>query len=110
MRRPEGVRQGGGPVRGQRSDGLAGAGGLRLQIARARQQLQRLPLEVPVDIPRRPRAARPQAARGRRGHTVRLGPGAGPLEGKWPEAVRLAVHEVIREVLDRHGVADVDVH
>ena len=29
-----------------------------------------------------------------------------PLEGERLEAVRLAAHEVIREVLDRHGVAE----
>ena len=50
------------------------------------------------------------AAASRLGHTVRLGPGAGPLECEWPEAVRLVAHEVIREVLDRHALADVDVH
>lgn len=47
----------------------------RLQVARARQQQERLPREVPVDLPRRPRAAGPQAARGDllpRGHTRAL--------------------------------------
>lgn len=33
-------------------------------------------------------------------------PAPEPLEGERLEAVRLAAHEVIREVLDRHGVAE----
>lgn len=56
----------------------------RLQVARARQQQERLPREVPVDLPRRPRAARPQAARGDllpRGHTRALHPRRG-LHGR----------------------------
>ena len=33
-------------------------------------------------------------------------PAPEPLEGERLEAVRLAAHEAIREVLDRHGVAE----
>ena len=33
-------------------------------------------------------------------------PAPEPLEGERLEAVRLAAHEVIREVLDRHGAAE----
>lgn len=62
-----------------------------------------------------PRGSRsPERVNSRNGYRERslstslgdLEPAPEPLEGERLEAVRLAAHEVIREVLDRHGVAE----
>ena len=83
--------------------------------AREPRDQEEVPLGAVVPLRGVHDAARVRGARRRGGQVgrppgrrarVAPAPAPEPLEGERLEAVRLAAHEVIREVLDRHGVAE----